>query len=189
MDIESQLEELKGKIEALTETVGALTAVRHGENTILGKNSSLDPTCRLVSNKNATISIGDNTIVWRDAQWVGPIKVGSRVFINQSSYIRPGVTLEDDVSIGPFVRLSSDTHDISTGSRRTGTPRKLPIKVGRGTWIGAGAIVLGGVTIGSRAIVAAGAVVVDDVPDNAVVGGVPAKVLRIMEDPDPQVAV
>ena len=189
MDTERQLEELKNQVAALTEAVGALTAERHGENTILGKGSSLDPTCRLGSNKNATIRIGDNTTVWRDAQWLGPIKVGNRVFINQGSYIRPGVTLEDDVSLGPFVRLISDTHDISTGNRRTGTPRKLPIKVGRGTWIGAGATVLGGVTIGSRAIIAAGAVVVDDVPDNAVVGGVPAKVLRIIEDPDPQVAV
>lgn len=92
------------------------------------------------------------------------------------------MTIEDDVSLGPFVPLISDTHDISAGSRRTGTPRKHPIVIRWGTWIGAGAIVLGGVTLGSCSIVAAGAVVTKDVPDNVVVAGFPARIVGHIRD-------
>lgn len=160
----------------------ALTSPRHGDRTILGENVRIDPACTLISRENATIQIGDHTQVWRGGEWTGPITVGKRVFVNQGSYIRPLVTIEDDVSLGPFVRLITDTHDISSGSRRTGTPRKDPILVRRGAWIGAGATVMGGVTIGARSIVAVGAVVNRDVPDDVVVAGVPARVIRRIVD-------
>ncbi|MGW9402567.1 acyltransferase [Arthrobacter sp. NPDC055585] len=182
METNEMIEQLTAQLNELKETVAELTKPKHGSRTILGVNVRVSPDCVLVSNENASITLGDHTQVWRGADWVGPIHVGKRVFINQGSYIRPGVTIEDDVSIGPFVRLISDTHDISTGSRRTGTPRKDPIRVGRGTWIGAGATVLGGVTIGSRSILAAGAVVINDVPDNVIVAGVPAKIVRHISD-------
>lgn len=56
-----------------------------------------------------------------------------------------------------------------------------PIHIGRNVWIGANATVLPGVTIGDHAVIAAGAVVTKDVPANTVVGGVPAKVIRMMD--------
>lgn len=144
----------------------------------------IDPACTLVSRENATIRIGDHTQVWRGGEWTGPITVGKRVFVNQGSYIRPLVTIEDDVSLGPFVRLITDTHDISSGARRTGTPRKDPILIKRGAWIGAGATVMGGVTVGARSIIAVGAVVNKDVADDVVVAGVPARIVRRIEDPE-----
>ncbi|GAA1327029.1 hypothetical protein GCM10009592_13440 [Brachybacterium rhamnosum] len=176
------LAELLAEVEALRAEVRALTTPRHGERTILGENVRIDPACTLISRENATIRIGDHTQVWRGGEWTGPVTVGKRVFVNQGSYIRPLVTIEDDVSLGPFVRLITDSHDISSGSRRTGTPRKDPILVRHGAWIGAGATVMGGVTIGARSIVAVGAVVNRDVPDDVVVAGVPARIVRRIVD-------
>lgn len=182
MDTNQQIEDLRAQVTALTEMVSELVTPKHGSKTTLGFKATVSPDSVLVSNQNAPITLGDHTRVWRGAHWVGPIHVGKRVFINQGSYIRPRVTIEDDVSLGPFVRLISDTHNISTGPRRTGTPRKDPIHIGRGAWIGAGATVLGGVTIGARSIIAAGAVVTSDVPENVIVAGVPARITRYIRD-------
>lgn len=182
IDTSDELAALRAEVAELRAEVDHLTHPQHGSRTFLGESVFVDPDCVLVSGVNATISIGDDSQVWRGGEWSGPVTVGKRVFVNQGSYVRPLVTIEDDVSVGPFVRLISDTHDISAGQRRTGTPRKLPIHIGRGTWIGAGATVLGGVTIGERCIVAVGSVVANDVPDNVLVAGVPAKVIRHIED-------
>ena len=57
-----------------------------------------------------------------------------------------------------------------------------PIVLGRNVWVGSNSTILAGVTIGDNAVVAAGAVVTKDVPDNVIVGGVPAKVIRHIED-------
>ncbi|WP_430645995.1 acyltransferase [Agromyces sp. GXS1127] len=110
------------------------------------------------------------------------MEIGSDVFINTGSYIRPHTTIGDRVNLGPYVRLITDTHDIGPRSRRAGAGRKDPIRIGDGAWIGAGAIVVGGVTIGPGAVVAAGAVVTADVPADTLVGGVPARVIRRLEN-------
>ena len=91
------------------------------------------------------------------------------------------VIIGNSVLIGPYVRLVSDTHEIGDAKKRAAKNMWLPIEIGDGTWIGAGATVLGGVTIGSGCIVAAGAVVVKDVPPNTVVGGVPARIIRTLD--------
>lgn len=182
MTTPDELTALRAEIADLRAAVEELTRPRHGSQTVLGEAVFVDPACVLLSAENATITIGDHSQVWRGGEWVGPVTVGERVFVNQGSYIRPLVTIEDDVSIGPFVRLISDSHDISPGAKRTGTPRKLPIRIGSGTWIGAGATVVGGVTVGSRCIVAVGAVVTEDVPDNVFVAGVPARIVRHIRD-------
>ncbi|GHG56191.1 hypothetical protein GCM10011331_23430 [Flavimobilis marinus] len=109
---------------------------------------------------------------------MGPVSIGRRVFINRDAYIRARVVIEDDVNIGPFVRLISDTHELGDRRKRAGKNRWDPITIGAGTWLGAGATVLAGVVIGPGSIVAAGAVVTKDCPPNALVGGVPARVLR-----------
>jgi acetyltransferase-like isoleucine patch superfamily enzyme len=109
------------------------------------------------------------------------ITIGKNVFINHACSFLDlgGITIEDDVQIGPRVNLVTENHPI-TPTTRTNLDLK-PIVIKRNAWVGAGATILPGVTIGVNSIVAAGAVVNKDVPDNTIVGGVPAKVLRRIE--------
>ncbi len=106
------------------------------------------------------------------------ITLGKNVFINHAcSFLdMGGITIEDDVLIGPRVNLTSETHPLDPANRGTVIPK--PIVIRRNAWIGAAATILPGVTIGENAIVAAGAVVSRDVPANAIVAGIPAKVVK-----------
>jgi len=106
------------------------------------------------------------------------IQIGKNVFINHAcSFLdMGGITIEDDVLIGPKVNLITENHPLDPVYRRALITK--PIVVKRKAWIGAAATILPGVTIGENAVVAAGAVVTTDVPANAIVGGVPAKVIR-----------
>jgi acetyltransferase-like isoleucine patch superfamily enzyme len=106
------------------------------------------------------------------------IKIGKHVFINHacSFLAMGGITLEDHVLIGPRVNLVTENHPLSPAERRGMLCQ--PIWIKRNAWIGAGATILPGVTIGENSVVAAGAVVSKDVPDNVVVGGIPAKILK-----------
>lgn len=106
------------------------------------------------------------------------ITLGKNVFINHAcSFLdMGGITIEDDVMIGPRVNLTSETHPLDPANRGTVIPK--PIVIRRNAWIGAAATILPGVTVGENAIVAAGAVVSRDVPANAIVAGIPAKVVK-----------
>jgi acetyltransferase-like isoleucine patch superfamily enzyme len=108
------------------------------------------------------------------------IRLGKNVFINHAcSFLDIGsITIEDDVQIGPSVNLTSENHPLDPADRKTVIPRPIVIK--RNAWIGAGATILPGVTVGENAIVAAGAVVNRDVPPNSVVAGHPAKVVKTL---------
>jgi acetyltransferase-like isoleucine patch superfamily enzyme len=110
------------------------------------------------------------------------IKIGKNVFINHAcSFLdMGGITMEDNVQIGPRVNITTENHSIDPSKRKDLDLK--PVLIKRNAWIGAGATILPGVTIGENSIVAAGAVVNKDVPDNMIVGGVPAKVLRKIED-------
>lgn len=106
------------------------------------------------------------------------IKLGKHVFINHAcSFLdMGGITLEDHVLIGPRVNLVTENHPLDPASRRGMLCKAILIK--RNAWIGAGATILPGVTVGENAVVAAGAVVSKDVPANTVVGGIPAKQIK-----------
>ena len=108
------------------------------------------------------------------------ITLGKNVFINHAcSFLdMGGITIEDGVMIGPHVNLTSETHPLNPNERETVIPK--PILIRRNAWIGAAATILPGVTIGENAVIAAGAVVSRDVPANAVVAGVPAKVVKVI---------
>jgi acetyltransferase-like isoleucine patch superfamily enzyme len=108
------------------------------------------------------------------------ITLGKNVFINHACSFLDigGITLEDEVMIGPRVNLTSENHPLDPSDRTTVLPRPIVIK--RKAWIGAGATILPGVTIGENAVVAAGAVVSRDVPANTVVAGIPAKVVKAL---------
>lgn len=105
-------------------------------------------------------------------------KIGKNVFINFNCTLLDlgGITIDDNVLIGPNVSILSEGHPVSPEDRHSLIPKAIYIK--RNAWIGAGAIILQGVTIGENAIVAAGAVVSKDVPDNTIVGGIPAKIIK-----------
>jgi len=105
-------------------------------------------------------------------------RLGKHVFINHGCSFLDlgGITIEDHVLIGPQVKLVTENHPIDPATRRGMIA--APILIRENAWIGAGATILPGITIGKNSIVAAGAVVSKDVPDNTIVGGIPAKTLK-----------
>jgi acetyltransferase-like isoleucine patch superfamily enzyme len=106
------------------------------------------------------------------------IRVGKDVFINHCCEFmdRGGITLEDKVLIGPKVNLVTINHPVEPSQRRS--TFCAPIVIKRNAWIGVGASVMPGVTIGQNAIVAANAVVTKNVAANSIVGGIPATLNR-----------
>lgn len=112
------------------------------------------------------------------------VKFGKGVFINHSAVLSAsgGIEFEDGVAIAPCFRVATINHDFN--NRHTiYTYGKVTIN--KNAWIGMNVTVCPGVTIGKYAVVAAGAVVTKDVPDYAVVGGCPAKVIK-MQNPEEQ---
>ena len=103
------------------------------------------------------------------------IRVGKNVFVNHSCEFmdRGGITLGDDVLIGPKVNLVTINHPLDPTTRRS--TYCAPIVLQKGVWLSAAVTVMPGVTIGENAVVAANAVVTSDVPSNTVVGGIPAR--------------
>ena len=106
------------------------------------------------------------------------IAIGKNVFINFDCTFLAlgGIAIEDEVLIGPKVSLITENHPLNPEERK-GLAAK-PILIKKKAWIGANAVILPGVTIGENAVVAAGAVVSKDVPDNTVVGGIPARFIK-----------
>ena len=111
------------------------------------------------------------------------IRVGRNVFINQNCtfYDLGGLDIADDVMIGPNVSLLTAGHPLAPSQRRSTTIGR-PIVIKRNVWIAAGAIVIGGVTVGDNSVVGAGSVVTRDVPPNTFVAGNPARVIRSIGD-------
>ena len=107
------------------------------------------------------------------------IRVGRNVFVNQNCtfYDLGGLDIADDVMIGPNVSIITAGHPLEPSLRRNVTVGK-PIVIEKNVWIAAGATIIGGVTVGENAVVAAGSVVTKDVPPNTLVGGNPARVIR-----------
>lgn len=132
------------------------------------------------------LEIGDNFKIWsahRQTLVSGPgrIRIGNGVFINAGSivYSELAVTIGDDVALSNEVYVM-DTPSHGLEGRE---PQPAPVVIGAGTWVGARAIVLPGVTLGSRVVVAAGSVVTKDVPDEVLVAGNPARVIRPLTYP------
>lgn len=109
------------------------------------------------------------------------IRFGKEIFINSNVMFTDlgGITIEDNVLIGPKASILTVNHPINPTQRR-GLILK-PVHLKKNCWIGANTTILPGVTVGENAIVAAGAVVSKDVPDNAIVAGVPAKVVQMID--------
>jgi len=124
-------------------------------------------------------AVGDGTRIGAFVEIQKNAAVGSRCKISSHSFICEGVTIEDEVFIGHGVMFINDRQPRATVNGRPQSEADwtvVPTRVRRGASIGSGAVILCGVTIGARAMVGAGAVVTRDVPDEAVVVGVPARV-------------
>ena len=108
------------------------------------------------------------------------ITTGKNFYANHGVTILDGapVTFGDNVFLAPGVLISTATHPIDPVERASGIESALSIVVGNDVWIGMGAKILPGVTIGKNVVVAAGAVINKNIPDNCIVAGVPAKVVK-----------
>jgi len=110
------------------------------------------------------------------------ITIGKDVFINSGCHFQDqgGIEIGDGALIGHNVVLATINHDLNPKENRKN--HYAAIKIGAHVWIGSNATILPGVTIGDYAVVAAGAVVTRDVPAMTVVGGVPARVLKTIQE-------
>lgn len=123
------------------------------------------------------------------ANWGGHhISLGDHVYANFNLTIADDtyVTIGDNTMIGPNVTMSSAAHPILPELRQKGYQYNLPIVIGKNCWLGAGVIVLPGVTIGDNSVIGAGSVVTRDIPANVVAMGTPAKVSRPISERDRQ---
>jgi maltose O-acetyltransferase len=108
------------------------------------------------------------------------IHLGDDVFFNFNCVVLDParVTIGDRSLFGPNVQIYTATHPMESAVRATGVEAAKEIHIGSDVWVGGGAIILPGIRIGSRSIIGAGSVVTKDVPENAVVAGNPARVIR-----------
>jgi maltose O-acetyltransferase len=108
------------------------------------------------------------------------IKWGKNCFMNFDCVILDVCPVEigDNFMAAPKVQILTATHPVDATERIAGLEYGKPVKIGNNVWVGAGAIILPGVTIGDNVTVGAGAVVTKDVPANVVVAGNPARVIR-----------
>ena len=114
------------------------------------------------------------------------ITIGRNVFINACCHFQDhgGVTIGDGCLIGHNVVFATLDHDMAPEKRSVMYP--APIRLGKNVWVGSNSTILRGVTVGDNAIIAAGAVVTKDVAANTVVGGVPARYIRNIEEGERQ---
>ena len=125
-------------------------------------------------------TIGDDTKIGAFVEIQKNAAIGARCKVSSHTFVCEGVTIEDEVFVGHGVMFINDRYPRATaagGTLQTEADwQVVPTRIGRGASIGSGAVILCGVTVGPRAMVGAGAVVTRDVPADAVVAGVPARV-------------
>ena len=129
-------------------------------------------------------TVGENTVVSSPfaCDYGYNIRLGRNVFINYHCIFLDCALIDigDDVQIGPAVQLYTAMHPLDADVRRSGLESASPIRIGHDVWIGGGAAVLPGVTIGDRSVVGAGSVVVRNVPPDTLVVGNPARIVRTL---------
>ena len=123
------------------------------------------------------------------ANWGSHTHLGNYVYANFNLTLVDDthVYIGDHVMIGPNVTISAAGHPIEPNLRREAMQFNMPVRIEENVWIGAGAILLPGVTIGKNSVIGAGSVVTRDIPENVVAVGVPCRVLRPINDRDKQV--
>lgn len=121
--------------------------------------------------------------------WIEPplyVNWGSRIALGDHVYANTGLTVIDDtfvtigshVMLGPRVTISAASHPVDPELRRQAYQYDLPVTIEENVWVGAGATILPGVTIGKNSVIGAGSVVDRDIPPDVVAAGVPCRMLR-----------
>ena len=130
----------------------------------------------------AQVSLSAGMVPGQDLGPVPVLRIGDRCVIGRGSHIvaHHSLVIEDDVFTGPYVYITDQNHgyadpDVPIGRQM---PSNASVRIGSGSWLGAGAVVLPGACIGRNVVIAAGSVVRGTVPDRCVVAGVPARVVR-----------
>jgi serine acetyltransferase len=140
------------------------------------------------------IEVGDDTLIaehvtlcagmipGHDLGGTPVLRMGDRCVIGRGSHIvaHHSIVIGDDVFTGPYVYITDQNHSYADPEMPIGRqwPVNTAVSIGAGTWLGAGAVILPGASIGQNVVVAAGSVVRGTVPDRCVVAGVPARIVR-----------
>lgn len=175
--------------------IGSRVKVRHAYQITAGKNLILEDNVSLNALSFDGVHFGDHVSIGRNSTLFGTgiisnkgkgIKIGNRTGINTGAYLagQGGIIIGDDVITGPNLQIFSENHvfaDLHQIIKEQPLTR-TGVMVGNNCWIGGGVTILDGVTIGNGCVIAAGSVVTKSVPDNSIVAGVPAKVIRNRAD-------
>jgi len=174
-----EVEDNQSYIEAMDEVsdgsiLGSKVHIRPGtsiyEGSFIGNNVETGHNVLIREN----VRIGDNTVIGSSSVVDGRVRIGSNVRIESGVYIPPESIIEDNVFLGPFAVVTNDRYPMSK--------KLIGVYIEEGAVIGANAVLIAGVKIGKRSIVAAGSVVTRDVPPESVVAGVPARIISDREE-------
>lgn len=138
---------------------------------------------RRLLNSTVGFEIGEGTRIVAPIECTGTLKIGKACWIGKNLKVNGNgsVVIGDNCDIGPEVTFQTGGHEIGDASRRAGGGIHHP-KVGSGVWIGGRSTIIGTTCIGDSCVVAGCACVVHDIEPNVLVGGVPAKVIRRLDD-------
>jgi acetyltransferase-like isoleucine patch superfamily enzyme len=151
-----------------------------GAGTVIKHNAEIHIT------DGGVLTIGENCVVQNYAYFLltkphPTVTVGNNTVVGRFCMItaKNSITIGNDVLMAAFVQITDTSHGIDAGSTIRSQRAEIgSVEIGDDVWIGSGAKILMNVKIGRGAVIAANAVVIEDVPENAIVGGVPAKLIR-----------
>jgi acetyltransferase-like isoleucine patch superfamily enzyme len=144
------------------------------------------PRIRTAFYKFFGLKLGNGTTIYAPLQFAHfgkPFKnltIGNNCYFNFNIFLDTTgrITIGDNVTFGHNIKILTSSHKTNLPEHRAGELYTAPVVIGDGTWLSADVTILPGVTIGKGVVIAAGAVVTKDVPDNMLVGGVPAKIIK-----------
>lgn len=172
--------------------VGRNVKVKEKKNLSLGNNCKLHDKVYIDALSTVGVYLGSNVVLGRGTRIectgglasIGKgVKIGDRTTFGNDCYFGAagGIEIGDDVVAGQFIRFHSENHnynDLETLIRMQGVTHK-GIVIGNNCWIGAGAVFLDGAKLGNGCVVGANSVITKEFPDNCVIAGIPAKIIKI----------
>jgi len=166
-------------------SVGRGVEISDRRNILCGSNVFIYPFVRLETTDFSKIHLGSNVNIFHGSvfQAIGrDIIIGNNVTVGEYSIFQAQdrIVIEDDVLLASRIQIITNTHSFANPNYpiKSQQNNAKPVHIKRGAWIGINATILQGVTVGNNSVVAAGAVVIRDVPDYSVVGGVPARIIK-----------